>query len=316
MQKLLENKIIEVKDALERGEITKQDINNNAEYSIGQRILKGLNVREKSVDRLLAKIHKIRKNNKTKSSDYPKVPSGVKEIAIDNVIDDKTNDYNIDKKFDIEKEQAVKEFDIEEEITNLKTKSEFSKVPSGVKEIAIDNVIDDKTNDYNINEKFDIEKEQAVKEFDIEEEITNLKAQNRRLKQENQFLKGELERKNKERPGESKTVIEPSITVKDNSNDVIEIVTHHEQVINDILKKIAHLEEQIVTEKSFTSTEKNPGYHGFSVSRLSSGYWQAVRRINGHPQCIYIGRDTALAQEKIEKWLEKYYPDILKEEHL
>lgn len=274
MLKSLKEKICEIKNALEKEGINRKEIDNHAEYCIARRILNDQNVREMSVDKLLSKINKIR--TKRKKGKKQKITTlGVKESLIENVIDD-----------DVCKTGSFEKNDIEKSIKKQKSVKEISTTK-------------------------------------VEELVAGLREENERLRQENQSLKEEMERKdreNRELRKKSKTVIGKSATIKEVSDTVIderkivvEEVDRHEGMIKEVLERIENLEKQIAIDKSIARTEKNPGLHGFSVSRLSSGYWQAVRRIDGRPQCVYIGRDADLAQEKIEKWLAKHYPDMLKE---
>jgi len=146
----------------------------------------------------------------------------------------------------------------------------------------------------------------------LEKQLEKMGIENKLLFEENQTLKKEREQRNQEIQNLrefKQCVAENSITVTDkNIKEVIEI---HEITLREVLLRIKRLEKKKVVDKSFTDIEKNPGHYGFSVSQLSSGYWQAVRRVNGKPRCIYIGLDVSKAQMKIKKWLIKYYPAML-----
>ena len=267
MAKSLEEKITEIKESLEQEEISRREFNSPADSRAAKRILDGKKVMESTVDRLLAKIYKIRDKRKKESKNPVKIPLGVKEIEIEKVIENKGREQR----------------------------------NAGV--CGIDN---------SIKEHADvIENSSTAFEKKL---IASLKIENGRLKEEISFLKGEIEQRdqeNRQLREESKTVIETSNTVVDKRQDVTEAVNRHDQIIKEVISRIENLEQQIVIERSITCKDRNPAHHGFTVCQLASGYWQAVRRINGRPQCVYIGRNLSLAQEKIEKWLGKYCPELL-----
>jgi len=67
MKKSLVEKIAEIKEILEKEDITRQEINCSVEYCVALRIRNGKGVKEASADRLLSKIRKVRIKRKKES---------------------------------------------------------------------------------------------------------------------------------------------------------------------------------------------------------------------------------------------------------
>jgi len=67
MNKASQKKKTEIKKALKKGEITKQELDSSC-YRIAQRILNGMEVRESSIEKLFTRLQEIRTNNVTEQT--------------------------------------------------------------------------------------------------------------------------------------------------------------------------------------------------------------------------------------------------------